>query len=57
MKGDPISRRAGVVAVKAGMTQEWDSWGQRVPLTVLWIDECEVWRPRSCTALCCQDNS
>ena len=31
-----------MVAVKAGMTQEWDSWGVRVPLTILWIDECEV---------------
>ncbi|KAK9842200.1 hypothetical protein WJX81_000206 [Elliptochloris bilobata] len=38
----PSTRRSGVVAVKAGMTQEWDAWGQRVPLTVLWIDECEV---------------
>lgn len=35
-------RRTGVIAVKAGMTQEWDEWGQRVPLTVLWIDDCEV---------------
>ena len=38
----PGSRRCGVLAVKCGMTQEWDSWGVRLPLTVLWIDNCEV---------------
>lgn len=35
-------RRCGVLAVKAGMTQEWDQWGARVPLTVLWIDDCQA---------------
>ena len=34
--------RAGAIAVKVGMTQEWDQWGVRLPLTVLWIDNCEV---------------
>jgi hypothetical protein len=34
--------RSGVIAVKVGMTQEWDHWGVRMPLTVLWIDECQV---------------
>lgn len=24
------------------MTQEWDQWGVRQPLTVLWIDDCQV---------------
>ena len=36
------SRRVGCIAVKAGMTQEWDEWGVRVPLTVLFIDDCQV---------------
>lgn len=36
------SRRSGVIAIKAGMTQEWDEYGVRVPLTVLWIDDCQV---------------
>lgn len=38
----PTSRRVGCIAVKAGMTQEWDEHGARVPLTVLWVDECQV---------------
>lgn len=44
----PETRRTGVVAVKVGMTQEWDNWGRRLPLTVLWVDGCKVcilWRP------------
>lgn len=36
------SKRVGCIATKAGMTQEWDEHGVRVPLTVLWIDECQV---------------
>lgn len=36
------SRRAGVIAIKAGMMQDWDEYGARVPLTVLWIDDCMV---------------
>ncbi|PNH08117.1 50S ribosomal protein L3-2, chloroplastic [Tetrabaena socialis] len=35
------SLRVGCIATKAGMTQEWDEHGVRVPLTVLWIDECQ----------------
>jgi hypothetical protein len=36
------SRRTGVIAIKAGMMQDWDEHGARVPLTVLWIDDCRV---------------
>ena len=36
------TRRSGVIGVKVGMTQEWDHWGVRIPLTVLWIDDCQV---------------
>jgi ribosomal protein L3 len=36
------SQRSGLLAVKVGMTQEWDAHGVRVPLTVLWVDSCHV---------------
>jgi len=36
------SIRAGCIAYKAGMTQDWDEHGVRVPLTVLWVDDCQV---------------
>jgi large subunit ribosomal protein L3 len=35
-------RRVGLVAVKCGMTREWNEHGVSVPLTVLWVDDCEV---------------
>lgn len=35
-------RRTGAIAVKVGMAQEWDQWGVRLPLTVLWLDDCQV---------------
>lgn len=36
------SLRVGVIAYKVGMTQDWNEHGVRVPLTVLWIDSCQV---------------
>jgi hypothetical protein len=41
----PESRRVGCIAYKAGMTQDWDEHGARLPLTVLWIDDCQVCAP------------
>ncbi|GMH42446.1 hypothetical protein BSKO_10365 [Bryopsis sp. KO-2023] len=38
----PASRRTGAIAIKVGMTQDWDSYGAMLPLTVLWLDCCEV---------------
>ena len=35
-------RRCGAVAMKCGMTREWDANGVGVPLTVLWLDENRV---------------
>lgn len=41
------SRRTGVIAVKVGMTQAWDTWSMRIPLTVLWLDSCQVVQVKS----------
>jgi hypothetical protein len=44
-RGD-ASLRTGVLAVKCGMTCDWTAWGERLPLTVLWMDDCQAraWR-------------
>ena len=38
----PKRTRTGVLAIKCGMTREWNEHGVSVPLTVLWIDDCQV---------------
>ena len=35
-------RRTGAIAIKAGMTCDWDARGTRTPLTVLWLDDVTV---------------
>jgi len=42
LRRSTVPKRAGAVAIKAGMTCEWDSRGMRVPLTVLWLDDVVV---------------
>jgi len=39
--------RTGMIAVKCGMTMEWDEYGRRLPLTVLWFDGNEVVQART----------
>lgn len=38
----PNTRRCGLVGMKVGMTHEWDEHGALVPLTVIWVDKCQV---------------
>ena len=47
-KGFPKThKRCGAVAMKCGMTREWDANGVAVPLTVLWLDENHVIQVKS----------
>lgn len=46
----PQSQRSGLIAIKAGMTQDWDEHGAKVPITVLWVDDCQV-RGDTCLAV------
>eukprot|EP01026_Neomeris_dumetosa_P040658 TRINITY_DN3361_c0_g2_i1.p1 TRINITY_DN3361_c0_g2~~TRINITY_DN3361_c0_g2_i1.p1 ORF type:complete len:333 (-),score=33.66 TRINITY_DN3361_c0_g2_i1:129-1100(-) len=43
----PKSMRTGVIAIKGGMTQEWNEHGVKIPLTVIWIDDCQVVKCRT----------
>jgi len=36
------TQRAGVLAVKLGMTQTWDAWGLTIPVTVLQLKDNQV---------------
>jgi large subunit ribosomal protein L3 len=36
------SKRSAVIAVKCGMIPYWDDYFQRVPLTMLWVPDCQV---------------
>ena len=51
------TQRAGVLAVKLGMTQTWDAWGLTIPVTVLQVgislEYSFRWRNTAVCALRC----
>ena len=38
----PQSRRVGALGMKCGMTMEWTPWGERLPLTVIELQDVQV---------------
>lgn len=36
------SQRVGAIGVKLGMLPQWDEYNQRLPLTAIWIPNCQV---------------
>ena len=54
---EKTSLRTGLVGLKRGMTSMWDEWGQKIPVTVLQIKECQVLQTRyhsGCNSFICQ---
>jgi len=47
VKGETGSFRTGLLAMKAGMTAEFDEWGVRHALTVLAVEDCQVIQTKS----------